>query len=83
MFYIFVLGSQTSLLESLETDESNFKEKILHLLTDEPKQDKVNKIQKFRLNIDEVVQLQLPLMTELRYLLLVVVSMPVYVGPRA
>ena len=55
MFYIFVLGSQTSLLESLETDESNFKEKILHLLTDEPKQDKVNKIQKFRLNIDKVV----------------------------
>ena len=83
MFYIFVLGSQTSLLESLETDESNFKEKILHLLTDEPKQDKVNKIQKFRLNIDEVVQLHLPLMTELRYLLLVVVVMPVYVGPRA
>ena len=83
MFYIFVLGSQTSLLESLETDESNFKEKILHLLTDEPKQDKVNKIQKFRLNIDEVVQLQLPLMTELRYLQLVVVAMPVYVGPRA
>ena len=81
MFYIFVLGSQTSLLESLETDESNFKEKILHLLTDEPKQDKVNKIQKFRLNIDEVVQL--PLMTELRYLQLVVVAMPVYVGPRA
>ena len=83
MFYIFVLGSQTSLLESLETDESNFKEKILHLLTDEPKQDKVNKIQKFRLNIDEVVQLQLPLMTELRYLQLVVVAMPVYVGPPA
>ena len=83
MFYIFVLGSQTSLLESLETDESNFKEKILHLLTDEPKQDKVNKIQKFRLNIDEVVQLHLPLMTELRYLLLVVVAMPVYVGPPA
>ena len=43
----------------------------------------INKIQKFRLNIDEVVQLQLPLMTELRYLLLVVVAMPVYVGPRA
>ena len=28
-------------MESFEADESNFKERILHLLTDEPKQEKV------------------------------------------
>ena len=54
---VFFLGSQTSLLESFETDQSNFKEKILHLLTDEPKLEKVYEIQKYWQNIEKVVNL--------------------------
>ena len=44
-------------MESFETDQSNFKEKILHLLTDEPKLEKVYEIQKYWQNIDKVVNL--------------------------